>query len=762
MRAPRLIAALVVAALFGSVEAAGITFDARNGDKVLGSISADSEFDTYRVTCPKGAKISAKAQASKALVTLSVDVFTPSEASIGAAAGKKVAVKATPCPVTGVYSIVVRGASAGKLGDYTLTIGWKSPASFTFPLTMDGGGAANGVFAADANATATITVKPKKRTAANPQLASLDDSTGPHTDFPAATKTTKPLLANTADYLVGVIDAAGAQAVLTVKVKQPKAVKRTLLLTATAVPDGTIPVAASVIGPGGGLLSVESGSLSGASVSIPPGALGSQTSVLIGNGTGVTPTAGGLMSVGPAVFFGPEGLTFKNGKTASITIPFDPGLVSGGAAGLRVFVKDAQGNVTEILGVTIGADSITLPAAHFSEYEIFGPIPPVPEVGFAATDAAPSDYFGGTPQAVGNQLAISGTTILVGSPLNDGNGTDTGAAYVFNSGSTTVLQAQKIVMAGGAAGDQFGAAVAVDGGLMAIGAYARNKVIPYFFDGSKWVLEAFSQPTDTLQNDLYGLQIAISGDTMAVGCPNCGFGNGAVYVYRHGVAAGWALEQKLTVADTGTNLGYAVALDGDTIVAGAPLLNAEAGVLVSGGAYVFTRTGTTWSVQQRLVQGGTAPAGTRFGKSGTSVALKGDTAVLGSPYGDQQQGPIPPGHADVFTRSGTTWSHEARLTAPDGMDANFFGFSVGFANSRAIVGARSDSEGGTSFGAAYVYRRTGTAWALKRKLKPSDPAADLFGFQVAIDSTYAVVSAPFFFGTGVNSGKAYRFDVSGL
>jgi hypothetical protein len=145
---------------------------------------------------------------------------------------------------------------------------------------------------------------------------------------------------------------------------------------------------------------------------------------------------------------------------------------------------------------------------------------------------------------------------------------------------------------------------------------------------------------------------------------------------------------------SGANNG--VAVSGSTAVVGA-----------QGAAYVYTSSGTGWTLQQVL----TAPNNgitetTQF--FGWSVAISGDTIVVGA-YG-QYVGNNPQGAAFVYTRSGTTWSLGQELTATDGTSGAGFGYSVAIETTTVVVGAAGQS-GPSPTGAAYVYARSGTTWS---------------------------------------------------
>ena len=184
--------------------------------------------------------------------------------------------------------------------------------------------------------------------------------------------------------------------------------------------------------------------------------------------------------------------------------------------------------------------------------------------------------------------------------------------------------------------------------------------------------------------------------------------------------------------------GNAVALSGDTAVVGAEL-KAVADDSHAGAAYVFTRTGTTWSQQAKL----TAADAAASDNFGSSVALSGDTALVGAARKAFGGTGSVAGAAYVFTRTGTTWSPQAKLTAADAAMNDQFGRSVSLSGDTALIGAPGKTvawSGGV--GAAYVFTRSGDSWTQQTRMVASDGATlDNFGWSVALSGTTALAGA---------------------
>jgi len=160
---------------------------------------------------------------------------------------------------------------------------------------------------------------------------------------------------------------------------------------------------------------------------------------------------------------------------------------------------------------------------------------------------------------------------------------------------------------------------------------------------------------------------------------------------------------------------------------------------------VFTRSGSTWTQQAEL----NASNGAIYDRFGFSVSVYGDTAVIGTLWNNDHKG-----SAYVFTRSGSTWTQQAELNASDGASNDFFGISVSVYGDIAVIGANDDDVGN---GSAYVFTRSGSTWTQQAKLNASDGAAsDDFGVSVSVYGNTAVIGA---LGDDRNKGSAYVFSL---
>ena len=379
-----------------------------------------------------------------------------------------------------------------------------------------------------------------------------------------------------------------------------------------------------------------------------------------------------------------------------------------------------------------------------------------------AADGAALDRFGSV-------VAISGDTALVGAP-NDAVGANLnqGSVYVFiRSGSTWNQQAQ-LFASDGAAGDGFGSSVALDGDTAVIGAETddvfanTDQGTAYVFvrSGTTWTEQAHLYANDgsARDRDFFGNAVAVQGDTAIVGAflnDSFNVNQGSAYVFvRSGTA--WTLQQHLFAADGAAvdEFGSSVALGADTAVVGAWSDTVGANIQ-QGSAYVFVRSGTTWTQQAKL----DAADGQAQDFFGVSIAISGDTVVAGSDWHDVTANSNQ-GAAYVFVRSGTTWSQQQQLTAGDGAMNDEFGHSVSIVGDSAVVGAWMDDVAATTDeGSAYVFTRSGTIWTQQQQLTAADGSAgDQFGTAVGLNGNTLIAGASTDdVGTNADQGTASVF-----
>ena len=316
-------------------------------------------------------------------------------------------------------------------------------------------------------------------------------------------------------------------------------------------------------------------------------------------------------------------------------------------------------------------------------------------------------------------------------------------------------------------GSYFGFSVAVSGNTAVVGALFATTpagqfagaAYVYVRSGATWVEQAKLTASDGLASYPFGGSVAVDGDTVVVGASgSAGEGGppGAAYVFvRSGTT--WTEQAKLTAADgaSGDFFGSSVAVSGNTVLVGAAGDDAAAWIDV-GSAYTFIRSGVTWTQQAKL----TPTDAIEEDRVGVAVALSGDTALIGS-YGGGAAGA---GAAYAFLRSGTTWSQQAKLTAQVPQSLDLFGASLALNGNTAVIGAYADDTArGVDSGSATVFVRSGTTWTQQAVLTARDGRTDDgFGYSVDISGNRVVVGSYLDSHHNLSApGSAYRYLRSG-
>ncbi|MEP3890211.1 MAG: FG-GAP repeat protein [Hellea sp.] len=385
---------------------------------------------------------------------------------------------------------------------------------------------------------------------------------------------------------------------------------------------------------------------------------------------------------------------------------------------------------------------------------------PVSQKKLIAEDGASDDFFG-------YSVALSDEVAVIGSFKDDDPllGDDAGSAYVFARSGKVWRQQAKLTAIDGAPNDTFGGNVAVSGNTIVVGSMrdddrGENSGSAYIFTRSNniWNHQTKILAADGAKGNAFGQSVAISGNTLIVGSPRddvSGEDTGSVYVFsRDGEF--WQQQAKLTADDgaDGDLFGISVALSDDTILVGADLHDEIAPD--AGAVYVYARSGDKWSQQAKL----TAADGKETDIFGVRVALSGDTALISARRDDDDVMGVDAGSAYVFVRSGTTWSQQQKLTAPDGAGDDRFGRSVALLGDTVLVGAMFQDDKGENSGSVYWFERHDQRWRLKTKLTAGDAAEnDVFGWSLAISPDAAIVGASRNDDNGNESGSAYIFDI---
>ncbi len=385
------------------------------------------------------------------------------------------------------------------------------------------------------------------------------------------------------------------------------------------------------------------------------------------------------------------------------------------------------------------------------------------EVKFSYPGENPAAGDGANFDHTGWAVAVAGDTALVGVPLDTiGANEFQGTVYVYLRSGSSWSQQAKLKASDGAIGDEFGFSVALSGDTAVIGAIAGNfgRGAAYVFTRSAnvWTQQAKLVASDAGGNDRFGWSVALDGDRAVVGANQDDLVNsnqGSTYVFSRSGNV-WSQQSKLSAADGALDdeFGYAVAVSGTTVLVGARSNNTG-----TGNAYAFTFAAGSWT-QQAKITATDAVLGDQFG---WTVALEGDTALIGAP-GDDIASALEQGSAYVFVRAGVIWTQQAKLVAADGAGNDQFGWKVALSGETALVGAHFDSVGAaTKQGSAYAFVRSVAVWSQQAKIVAADGLRnDEFGYGLALRSDTAIIGAPFDdVGGNTDQGSAYAFTRSG-
>ena len=370
---------------------------------------------------------------------------------------------------------------------------------------------------------------------------------------------------------------------------------------------------------------------------------------------------------------------------------------------------------------------------------------------------------------LGNAVAVDGDTAVLGVREDDSG---RGAVYVFTRAGDDWLNTAKLTASDRAAGDGLGASVAIEGDTIVAGASAddgagianRGSVYTFARTGAAARVETAKLTAgDGADSDFLGSSVAIEGDTIVAGAVADDIGanvaQGSVYTFTRAGAPARNQTAKLTASDgtVGDRLGGSVAVDGDTIVAGAG--SDDIGTSIDqGSAYTFSRTGAVARTETAKLISGDGDDGDDFGRS---VALAGDTIAVAVPE-DDIAGESNHGSALTFARSGAPARTEtAKLTTSDAALGDLLGQSVAVQGETIAVGACCDDIAGIgNAGSVYTFSRTGAGSRTEiGKLSASGALAqDQLGISVDIDGGTIVAGAPFDdVGVNANQGSAVVF-----
>lgn len=366
------------------------------------------------------------------------------------------------------------------------------------------------------------------------------------------------------------------------------------------------------------------------------------------------------------------------------------------------------------------------------------------EAKLIASDKAANDAFG---QAVA--IDDTGTRVVVGCPNDDGTlSANVGSVYIFLRTGTTWAQEAHLIQSSVLELSIFaGFSVAIDatGTRVVAGAYglttSQGGCYIYIRSGTTWTLETTLKASDATNSDRLGYSVSCDSTCtwVAAGTPQRKVStatNAGSVVLFHRTGTTWSASIRITTSDfAGSDFfGWSVAINGngDRLIAGAYLADPSS-TTGAGAAYVFTRSGTSWTQEAKLVASDRV-ANFQFGYS-VSMNQDGSRVIVGANNATTDIY-LNAGAAYIFQRTGVTWVQSARLNPYDHGSGDQFGSSVSMNNlgDKVMVGAMTADPGGTTTaGETYVFTLTKGLWNLDAKLIASDKAAsDNYGGSVSI------------------------------
>ena len=401
----------------------------------------------------------------------------------------------------------------------------------------------------------------------------------------------------------------------------------------------------------------------------------------------------------------------------------------------------------------------------------------IPEELLSRLNGEAGDNFGG-------DVAISGRFAAVAAPQQNGNG----AVSIYrrtgvNSWAfvTEIQSPDRIDNVDG--GDLFGHSVALDGGTLVVGAplqensaVDRSSGAVYVFGQDiggedNWGLVQRLQADDAARGDWFGNAVAIDGDTIVAGSRLADGpvrkNTGAAYVFSRANNGVWTQQVRLSDVNTvrDDQFGFSLDVEGNNLIVGAPRVAGDR--LQQGAVYLYRRNDNNkWILSRKVEAPDTDNDVSQGDRFGYSVAIYRSLAVVGAFNEEADVSDLSSGAAYVLRRNlggSNQWNVAARLTPSDSAIRDHFGFDVDITQERIAVGARTkETDAGIGkAGAAFIFDRVGNTdvWTETAKHEADDArAGDNLGSSIAITNRYLIAGAPLSDPNGSQSGKAYSFQ----
>ncbi len=366
----------------------------------------------------------------------------------------------------------------------------------------------------------------------------------------------------------------------------------------------------------------------------------------------------------------------------------------------------------------------------------------------------------------GYALDMHGRALAVGMPGDDWLADGSGSAWFYEWADGVLVFRQRLTLPQPRNGHGFGKALSLGRDVLAIctsheGRGDTLSGAAYVWEPSdgRWVMKAKLEAGDWQNGDFFGNSVAVQDGLVAVGAPRAydGYHSGAVYIFERDAEGRWSQTQKLTAAyDRGSQMGSPIALDGDVLVAGA-MNDSDRGTW-AGAAYVFERGLDRRWRQTAKVYASDSKHSWTFGRT---VAVQDDVIFIGATGADW--------HLDnggavyVFERHpATRWRQTAKIKVSGGYLGACFGMGLAVDGPLLLVGDFCNDEVNRNAGAAYVFIRDADGrWVQTGRLLPPEAGLEHhFGYALATSDGLAVIAAPGDDGGGLDAGAAYLYAVS--
>ncbi|WP_286266533.1 FG-GAP repeat protein [Thalassotalea atypica] len=403
---------------------------------------------------------------------------------------------------------------------------------------------------------------------------------------------------------------------------------------------------------------------------------------------------------------------------------------------------------------------------HKVKRHIFATLTLLATNSFAAQDIILADD-GKVGDSFGYDVAIDGSTALVGAFKADSYGViDAGAAYVYELGDNGWRKQAKLVASPAFADDTLGGKVALKNDVAMLGVMRRDDkgtdsgaVVYFERKMNTWQQRYIITAPDAKAGDAFGQSIALTENYLVIGAPRndaLGVDSGAAYIYKRENST-WHYLAKITANDgvAGDLFGISVAVDGNTILVGADLHDEKAEN--AGAVYVYVLDDMQWRQEAKLM----ASDGAKTDIFGVRVALSENTALISARRDDTEALGIDAGSAYIFVRDGNTWTQQVKLTSPDGRGDDRFGRGVALSGDTAIISAMNHDVNGSNTGALYVYKNGAEGWRYTSKfVAKNSMTEDKFGWSIDLSNGVAVVGTPNHDAKGQESGAVYIQDLN--